>query len=147
MTNIDMGVATFCGCGPVLGHVAPFCGRGATRKMAASTFAWLSVTVKKAATIVTPRKIIKISWECSFRELLCATAAELEKDDISKVCISKNEKFIAVHEVDVSAPVSICNTFGCLFVCFHLEASSFGPPAKRGELTIRLNNCTSIIIS
>lgn len=102
--------------------------------MAESSFAWLSVTVKKAATTVIPRKIVKASWESAFGELICAVDPDLEKEIICKVSISKNEKFIdPVHEVDVSAPVSLCNTFGCLNVCFHLEAGSASAPAQSGK--------------
>ena len=41
---------------------------------------------------------------------------------VNRVCISSSEKFLdPVHEVDVTAPLTLCNTFNCLFVCFYLK--------------------------
>ena len=38
--------------------------------MAEASFAWLSVTVKRGASIVVPQKIVKIGWDNVFGELL-----------------------------------------------------------------------------
>ena len=35
-------------------------------KMAEASFAWLSVVVKRGATTLVPRKIVKIGWESNF---------------------------------------------------------------------------------
>ena len=34
--------------------------------MAAASFAWLSVVVKRGATTLVPRKIVKVEWESNF---------------------------------------------------------------------------------
>ncbi len=73
-----------------------------------------------------PRKIVKIGWDNVFGELL---TADLHSEIVARVSISKNERFIdPVHEVDVSAPLTVCNIFGCRFVCIYLiEPSSPAP--------------------
>lgn len=86
-----------------------------------ATFAWLSVTVKRGAATVIPRKIIKTNWDRVFGELLAEVDSGLENSVVRRVSISKNENFIdPVHEVEVSAPLSICSIFDCRFVCFYL---------------------------
>ena len=39
-------------------------------KMAAASFAWLSMVVKRGATTLVPRKIVRVGWESNFGELL-----------------------------------------------------------------------------
>ena len=91
-------------------------------KMATCSFAWLSVVVKRGFTTVLPRKVVKIGWENNFGELLTAANPEFEKEVVEKVTISTNERFVdPVHEVDLSAPVSVCDTFKCRFVCIFLK--------------------------
>ena len=100
-----------CGCGYVV-----------KTKMAESTFAWLSVVVKRGHTTLLPRKITKIAWENNFGQLLSVADPALAEQTIAKVCISSNHNFFdPVHQVDVTAPLSVCSTFKCLFVCFHLQ--------------------------
>ena len=91
-------------------------------KMAVVSFVWLSVVVKRGATTLVPRKIVKVGWESNFGELLGKVDQELEKKVAFKMSISKNEEFLeTVHAVEITAP-SLCNTLGCLFVYFYLDA-------------------------
>ena len=84
------------------------------------------MTVKRGASIVVPRKIVKIGWDNVFGELLTAVDLDLHSEVVRRVSISKNEKFIdPVHQVDVSAPLTVCSIFGCKFVCVHLEEPSY----------------------
>ena len=55
-----------------------------------ASFAWLSVVVKRGATTLVPRKIVKLEWESNFGELLRKVDQELEKEEVFKVSISKN---------------------------------------------------------
>ena len=90
--------------------------------MAESSFAWLSVVVKRGALTVFARKIIKIGWGSNFGELLTAADPTFAENSVNKVCISSNDSFRdPVHEVDITAPLSLCSTFNCLFVCFYLD--------------------------
>ncbi len=73
--------------------------------MAESSFAWVSVVVKRGPVTVFPRKIVKTGWESNFGELLTAADPTLA-NSIKKVCISSNDSFLdPVHEVDVTAPL------------------------------------------
>ena len=48
-----------------------------------------------------------------------------QKESVFKVVISTNEHFIdPAHEVSITAPVLICDTFKCQFVCIYLRESS-----------------------
>ena len=93
--------------------------------MAESSFAWVSVVVKSGAVTVFSRKIVKISWESNFGELLTAADPILADNTVKKVCISSNDSFWdPVHQVDITAPLlSLCSTFNCLFVCFYLDGA------------------------
>ena len=90
--------------------------------MAESSYAWLSVIVKRGPKTLIPRKVIKMEWEKNFGELLTAVDLALANSMIYQVRISSNESFLdPVHEVEVSAPLSVCNLFNCRFVCIYLE--------------------------
>ena len=81
----------------------------------------------KAGQEIKPRKIVKCSWEDSFRSLLEKMDMP-EETVIDKIQISSNEKFIdPVHVVPESAPVSLCDQFQCSFVCIHIEAAERVP--------------------
>ena len=68
---------------------------------------------------------MNVEWESSFGELMIAAAPSLEQKSVLKVMISTNERFIdLVHEVNITAPVSVCDTFKCQFVCIYLRESS-----------------------
>ncbi len=83
----------------------------------ATSFAWLSVMVKCNGRVIKPRKVLKCSWEDDFRSLLKMMEMP-EQTIVSKIQISNNEKFIdPVHEVPDSGPLSLCDQFGCMFVC------------------------------
>lgn len=95
--------------------------------MASTSSAWLSVIVKRGATIVLPRRIVNLKWESSFGELMIAADPSLEKESVFQIVISTNERFIdPIHEVDIRAPVSVCEAFNCRFVCIYLRESSDG---------------------
>ena len=68
---------------------------------------------------------MNVAWESSFGELMIAADHSLEKESVLKVIISTNERFIdPIHKVNITAPVSICDTFKCRFVCMYLRESS-----------------------
>ena len=82
--------------------------------MASATSAWLSVIVKRGTSIVCPRKIVNVGWESNFGELMIAADPSLEEESVLKVIISTNELFIdPIHEVNITAPVSVCDAFKC----------------------------------
>ena len=96
--------------------------------MAESSFDWISVVVKQGSSTILPRKIVTIGWDSNFGELLAAVDPTLANDTINKVCISGKDSYLdPVHELDVTAPLSLCNTLNCLFVCFHLKDKETTP--------------------
>ena len=48
--------------------------------MAESTFAWLSVSVKRGATTLIARRIVKAGWDSTFGELLHTVSPDLSAD-------------------------------------------------------------------
>ena len=62
-----------------------------TGKMAASSYAWLSVIVQRALTTVVTRKVVKIEWENDFEELLTVIEPGFKKEVIDKVIVSTNK--------------------------------------------------------
>ena len=45
---------------------------------------------------------------------------------ISKICISSNDQFVdPVHEVDISALLSVSSIFKCHFVCVYLKEAIY----------------------
>ena len=82
-----------------------------------STFAWLLVSVKRGATTLIARRIVKAGWDSTFGELLHTVGPDLSADtNIRRVSISKNDD--PVHQVDVSAQYSLQHV--CLSICLHL---------------------------
>ena len=47
---------------------------------------------------------------------------KFEDEIISHITISHDEKFLDSHDVPPSAPISLCNQFGCMHVCIYLKA-------------------------
>ena len=65
---------------------------------------------------------MKMGWENKFAELLVAVDPGLADTPISKICISSNDKLVdPVHEVDITAPLSVSSVFKCHFVCIYLK--------------------------
>ena len=86
----------------------------------ATSFAWLSVLVKRGTSVVMSRTVLKCDWDQSFGSLL-EQLDGLAEETIEKIEISKNESFVnPVHVVPVDAPVSLCKQFDCSFVCIHI---------------------------
>ena len=113
------------GGGCALNRIGTWLLRQSQTQAASASTTWLSVVIKRGTTVVCPRKIVNVLWESNFGELLMATDSALEKESVLKVVISTNERFIdPVHEVSVTAPVLICDTFKCRFVCIYLRESS-----------------------
>ena len=97
-----------------------------------STVSWLSVMVKHSQTVVKERTILKCSWHDSFGFLLLKFGCDdLEAETIHEVIISNNDKFIDPrHKVPIDAPVSVCDQFGCMYICLYLtekETTRFAP--------------------
>ena len=80
-----------------------------------------SVSVKRGATTLIARRIVKAGWDSTFGELLHTVGPDLSADtNIRRVSISKNENFFdPVHQVDVSAPLYSLQHV-CLSICLHL---------------------------
>ena len=85
-----------------------------------ASVAWLSVTAKKGSHVVLPAKIVKCSWEDTFAELLVKASKELQTSTVCTVRISKSDLFMNSQEVSVDAPLSVCDHFGCKYVCYML---------------------------
>ena len=49
---------------------------------------------------------------------------EFEDEIISRIAITKDEKFVDTHDVPPSAPISLCDQFRCMHVCIYLKGSS-----------------------
>ena len=74
--------------------------------------------VKHGLSNAVPRKVVKIAWESNFGELLTTVELGFDTETICKVTMSTNERFVdPVSEVDVSAPISVCDAINCRFVC------------------------------
>ena len=74
-----------------------------------------------------------MGWENKFAELLVSGLADTP---ISKICISCNDKFVdPVHEVDISAPLSVSSVIKCHFVCIYLKEAihTFREDARKRE--------------
>ena len=83
--------------------------------------AWLSILVKHGQNIIKTPKVLKGLWEDTFGTLL--DKLDMPETTIDKIQISSNEKFAnPVHMVPIDAPISICNQFKCMHVCFSVEA-------------------------
>ena len=84
------------------------------------TTAWLSVLVKRGSDVVKSHTVLKCSWNDSFGSLL-AQFSDLSGETIETICISRNDMFISPnHTVPIDAPVSICDQFGCAYVCIYV---------------------------
>ena len=45
---------------------------------------------------------------------------------VAKILISPNERFAdPAHQVEITAPLSVCDTFHCRFVCIFLQAQYY----------------------
>ena len=64
---------------------------------------------------------------------------ELEEEVISRIQICKEGGFTDPHDVPVSAPVSLCEQFGCMHVCIYLQA--------RQETSRQSRTVTSVLMS
>ena len=78
-----------------------------------ASVAWLSITAKRGVHVVLPSKVVKRGWEDIFAELLVKASAVT----VSSVKIAKNENS---QEVSIDVPLSICDQFGCKYVCYIL---------------------------
>ena len=116
----------------------------------AATFAWLSVVVKRAESVIKSREILKCSWTDTFGSLLLKYGSDLESERISHVVISKNEKFIdPCHRVPADAPVSLCDQFGCVNVCIYLqsvESTSASLTAERTIASVLIERSREIVL-
>ena len=80
------------------------------------TSARLSVLVKRSPDVVKPHTVLKCSWNDSF---------------VEKIHISRNDKFISPnHTVPIDAPISICEQFGCAYICIYVAQSCSGVESR-----------------
>ena len=88
-----------------------------TWAMAESSYAWVSVAVKRGPTTIHPRKIVKMGWENKFAELLVAVDPGLTLLLARFAFHPMINSWTPVHEVDITAPLSVSSVFKCHFVC------------------------------
>lgn len=114
----------------------------------AGSSAWLSVIVKRGQQIVKDRTIFQCAWEDTFGSLLLKFGSELEAETINQVVISKNEKYLdPCHKVPIDAPVSLCDQFGCLFVCLYLsEMQTTGVVPTRTIASVLMESSRELVL-
>ena len=79
--------------------------------------------VKQGLTTLVPRKVVKADWEDNFGQLLTIVEPGFEGKVVDKILISPNEHFAdPTHQLEITAPLSVCDTFRCRFVCIFLQA-------------------------
>ena len=77
----------------------------------AASIAWLSVIVKRGATVVVPSKIVKCNWEDTFGEVFEKAAPHLQTSTFYQIKIAKKDQFVTTQEVSIDTPVSVCEQF------------------------------------
>ena len=111
--------------------------------MASSSFAWLSVVVKQGLTTLVPRKVVKADWEDNFDQLLTIVEPGFEGKVVDKILISPNERFAdPAHQVEITAPLLVCDTLRCRFECIFLQA-----PATALSTTIETQYYSATLVS
>ena len=118
-------------------------------KMANSSFAWVSVVVKRCEHVIKEREILKCSWEDSFCSLLLKFGNNgLQQEHIFHIIISKNEKFIdPCHKVQPDAPITLCDSFGCMNICIYLvEQCMETIPSQANGLSVLMKNSCEIVL-
>ena len=74
--------------------------------------------VKQGLTTLVPRKVVKADWEDNFGQLLTIVEPGFEGKVVDKILISPSECFAdPAHQVEITPPLSVCDTFRCRFVC------------------------------
>ena len=89
----------------------------------AASIAWLSVIVKRGATVVVPSKC---NWEDTFGEVFEKAAPHLQTSTFYQIKIAKKDQFVTTQEVSIDAPVSVCEQFACKYICYMLVVSTDG---------------------
>ena len=84
----------------------------------AASIAWLSVIVKRGATVVVLSKIVKCNWEDTFGEVFEKAAPHLQTLTFYQIKIAKKDQFVTTQEVSIDAPVSVCEQFACKYISF-----------------------------
>ena len=92
---------------------------------------WVSVTVKCGGEVVQARQVVQCARECSFASMLPKIDPQYEEETISHVHISKEESFVDPHVVPLTAPVLLCEQFGCLHACIFLKRDMEVEPPTR----------------
>ena len=96
-------------------------------KMANSSFAWVSVVVKRREHVIKEREILKCSWEDSFSSLLL----KFGNDDL----------------LQPDAPITLCDSFGCINVCIYLvEQCMETMPSQANGLSVLMKNSHEIVL-
>ena len=86
----------------------------------ASTYCWPSVSIKRGASLVVARKVVKAEYGWTFGYLLVVIDNSFSNEQVARVITSKNDQFIdPVHEVPLDSPVELCQQYG-LKVCYYL---------------------------
>ena len=82
-------------------------------KMASSSTAWLSVTVKRGQMVIRNRSIISCSWEANFGSLL---GPEFEEETVHEVVISQNENSMCAFYLRLRKKIGLFQA-GQLILC------------------------------
>ena len=103
----------------------------------ATACVWLSVIVKSGHRIVKERTVVKCSWTDKFQDLY-------EGHNITRVEISKDDKFMDPMVVPLDAPISICSQFQCSYACIFVESD---PPRTTGSIGANTNSAFDVMMT
>ena len=97
----------------------------------ASMYCWPSLSIKRGASLVVARKVVKAEYGWTFGYLLLLIDNAFSNEQVARVVVSKNESFIdPVHEVPLDSPVELCQQYG-LNVCYYLIPQQTESRAQR----------------
>ena len=113
----------------------------------ASSFAWVSVLVKRGMKVVKERTILKCNWSDTFGELLPKLNEEFAVATVAKIVISNSEKFVdPCHVVPLDSPIQLCDEFQCKYVCFHLDCEPASSSQSRDVFNVLMANSQEVVL-
>ena len=68
--------------------------------------------------------LFKYNWDDAFGKLLEKAATQLQTFTVVKVENGKTDLFTNSQEVNIDAPVSLCEKFGYIYICYMLTSLS-----------------------
>ena len=97
---------------------------------------WLSVVVKERGHVLKGPCIVRGNYHESIGSVIEGLEKGYSQRDVNRLVISKTENFSACHEVSLDTPLSVCQDFGCKYVCCFFEqsrescANDWGQPVR-----------------